>query len=250
MTIESRLSALRTAAPPSVEVASLLGTGVIDGYSLFDSQIGQVAIAFNPAGVSSVDLADEETEERFVARFGRRVVPARPPKGWDALIARAIDRGTPGSLPIDWRSVTAFQHSVLEKAASIPRGQVRSYGWLARHVEKEGAVRAVGSTMARNPVPLIVPCHRVVRADGTIGQYSLGGPHRKRELLEHEGIDPAWLESLASRGVRYFGSDTTGVYCNPTCAHARRITPPHLVEFSSADAARNAGYRACRVCEP
>ena len=250
MTIEAHLSGLRTTAPASIEPGALLGTGVIDGYTLFESPLGQVAVAFNVAGVSSVDLADDGTEDRFASRFGRRAVPARPPRGWDGLIARAIDRGTPGSLPIDWRSVTDFQHMVLTKAAAIPRGQVRSYGWLALHVGREGAVRAVGSTMARNPVPLIVPCHRVVRADGTIGDYSLGGPHRKRELLEHEGIEPAWLESLASRGIRYFGSDTTGVYCNPTCSHARRITAGHLIEFASAADASSAGFRPCRVCEP
>src|SRR5690606_11331185 len=117
-----------------------------------------------------------------------------------------IENGTPADLPLDFRSVTPFRRSVLEMTASIPRGQVRSYGWLARRVGNDGAVRAVGSTMATNPVPLIVPCHRVVRTDGSIGAYSLGGAHNKRELLSQEGTDPDWLESLARRGIRFLGS--------------------------------------------
>ena len=75
-------------------------------------------------------------------------------------------------------------------ATTIPRGQVRPYQWLAQEAGKPGAARAVGSTMANNPVPLIVPCHRVVRADGSIGQYSLGGVENKRLLLAVEGWNP------------------------------------------------------------
>ncbi len=250
MNIENDLARLRSMAPPSVEPAVLLGTGISDGYAVFESPVGKVVVAFNPDGVSSVDLADDDAEDRFAERFHRRMLPARPPTGWEALIAKAIERGTPGSLPVDWRAVTGFQRSVLEETAKIPRGQVRSYGWLARHVGRDGAVRAVGSTMARNPVPLIVPCHRVVRTDGRIGNYSLGGPHNKRELLEHEGTDPSHLEQLATRGVRYLGSDTTGVFCHPTCGHARRITERHLVEFSSVTEATEAGFRPCLVCDP
>lgn len=247
---EQALARLRTTAPSVVTTGTLLGAGVVDGYARFDSPVGQVVVSFNPTGVSSVDLAEDDPETRFTDRFGRTMTPARPPQGWDAKIGRAIERGTPGDLPIDFRSVTAFRRSVLEVTASIPRGQVRSYGWLAHQVGNDGATRAVGSTMASNPVPLIVPCHRVVRTDGTIGNYSLGGPHNKRELLAHEGTDPEWLESLSRRGIRYLGSDTTHVVCHPTCSHARRITDDHRVEFRSLDDARSEGFRPCEVCRP
>lgn len=250
MSVEEQLKTLHRSAPAVVTAGTLLGTGHVDGYAVYASPVGDVVVSYNPQGVSSVDLADDGSEERFADRFGRRMTSARPPRGWDTKIRRAIERGTPADLPVDLRSVTPFRRSVLEATASIPRGQVRSYGWLARRVGNEGAVRAVGSTMASNPVPLIVPCHRVVRSDGTIGNYSLGGPHYKRELLSHEGTEPEWLEDLARRRVRYVGSATTHIVCHPTCSHARRITDAHRVEFRDLDRADAAGYRPCEVCRP
>ena len=69
-------------------------------------------------------------------------------------------------------------------------------------------------------------------------------------LLASEGADPEWLESLAGRGVRFVASDTTGIYCLPTCSHARRIGDRHRVELRSEREARDAGFRPCRVCGP
>ena len=238
MNIETELARLTETPPGTVTVGTLLGTGLADGYDVFDSPVGEVIVAFNPVGVSAVDLADGDPETRFFTRFGRRLYRARPPRGWEVRIGQAIERGSPGDLPVDLRSVTPFQRTVLEAAARIPKGEVRPYGWLARMVGRPRAARAVGSTMARNPVPLIVPCHRVVRSDGRIGAYSLGGPHRKWELLRREGADPDRLEDLARRGVRYVGSDTTGVFDR------------HRVEFRSDRQAVDAGFRPCRVCRP
>ncbi len=250
MSIERQLEALWEPAPPTVATGALLGVGLVDGYRIFDSPVGEVVVAFNAAGVSAVDLADGDVEERFRGRFGRPLVPARPPRGWEERIGRAIERGTPGDLPVDLRSVTPFQRTVLEVTATIPKGQVRSYGWLARAVGSPRAVRAVGTALARNPVPLIIPCHRVVRTDGRLGAYSLGGPDRKRRLLFHEGADPDRLERLAARGVRFVGSDTTGVFCLPTCRHARRIGDRHRIEFGTDQEAVAAGFRPCRICRP
>lgn len=246
MNIEDSLGSLRTEMPDSTATGVRLGTGLIDGFEVFESPIGDVVVGFNVRGVSFVDLAAE-----FDPDHGSRpVVEAVPPKGWDTKINRAIERGRPGDLPVDLKDVTDFQRSVLEAAATIPFGQVRPYGWLADHVGNHGAVRAVGSTMAKNPVPLIIPCHRVVRSDGRIGNYSLGGAHNKTELLEHEGVDLERLAGLAARNVRFLGSDTTHVFCLPTCSHARRISETHRVELKSAAQAETAGFRACKVCQP
>lgn len=250
MTIEDRLHGLRAGPPRRMDRAVLLGTGLADGFELFDSPIGQVMVTFNTDGVSSVDLPGDSAVARFRHRFGRELIEARPPRGWERWINLAIERGTPGDLPIDLRAVTDFQRRVLETTTSIPRGQVRTYGWIARRVGNTGATRAVGSTMARNPLPLIVPCHRVIRSDGLIGDYSLGGNDRKRLLLATEGADPEGLERLAGRGIRFLGSDTTGVFCLPSCRHARRISDAHRVEFRSADEASGSGFRPCLVCSP
>jgi O-6-methylguanine DNA methyltransferase len=143
-----------------------------------------------------------------------------------------------------------FERAVWMKALEIPRGEVRPYGWIAAEIGRPKAVRAVGTALGHNPVPLIVPCHRVVRSDGMIGQYSLGGPHNKRTILAEEGADPDQLEALARAGIRYFGSDTTRIYCLPTCHDARRVTERHLVQFPSARDAAKAGYRPCKHCRP
>lgn len=187
MKLEEELGRLAVGAPRAIEDGVALGTGLSDGFSVFESPLGSVVVAFNPLGVSAVDLFIEGFRERFEQRFRRVLLEARPPGEWNDLIVAALGEGTPGALPVDFRSVTPFQRMVLEETAAIPRGQTRSYGWLARRTGRPGAARAVGQTMARNPVPLVIPCHRVVRSDGRIGNYGLGGSDRKRTLLRAEG---------------------------------------------------------------
>jgi O-6-methylguanine DNA methyltransferase len=169
-------------------------------------------------------------------------------------LRRSIEKRLGGDrrarVPVDLRGRTEFERAVLTKALEIPRGQVRPYGWIAAEIGRPRAVRAVGTALAHNPIPLVIPCHRVVRSDGSIGQYSLGGPTVKREVLSTEGLDPDGLEALARSGIRYIGSDTTRIYCLPTCHHARRVTDRHRVALRSAAAGRSMGYRACKVCRP
>lgn len=250
MSIDKQLAKLRQGAPATITDGVMLGTGLIDGYATFDSPVGDVVVAFNPNGVSALDLVDDDAVDRFTQRFNRPLTPAEPPRGWTAKIRRAIELGRPGDLAIDYRSVTEFQQQVLGVATRIPRGQVRPYQWLAQQVGRSNATLAVGSTMARNPVPLIIPCHRVVRSDGRIGNYSLGGTDNKERIIRGEGTEPEWLNALAQRHTRYFGSATTGVYCHPTCANAKRITDKHRVELRSSAQANSAGYRPCKVCQP
>ena len=90
----------------------------------------------------------------------------------------------------------------------------------------------------------------MVRADGLIGNYGMGGPEAKRAILRAEGLEPQRLEQLARAGVRYLGSDSTHIFCLPSCRSARRITEPHRVDFKSEAAAREHGYRPCKVCRP
>ena len=103
----------------------------------------------------------------------------------------AVERGDPDARPdgIDLRFVTSpFRRRVLEACARIPAGEVRSYGELAAEVGNPRAARAVGTAMATNPIPPVVPCHRVVRGDGRIGEYGAGGTQRKIEMLALEGV--------------------------------------------------------------
>ncbi len=248
-----RLAALAVPAPTGLAEDVLVEVGLVDRMAPVPSPIGTLWVAWNGRGVAEVELAADggEALARHEARSGRRTLPA------DALpdaLADAIARRLAGErrvrIPLDLRGRTEFEVAVWSKALEIPPGEVRPYGWIAAEIGRPKAVRAVGTALGHNPVPLIVPCHRVVRTDGTIGQYSLGGPGNKRTILESEGLDPAALEDAARRGERLTGSKTTRIVCWPTCRHARRTQPRYRVSFRSLRAAGEAGYRPCKVCRP
>lgn len=142
------------------------------------------------------------------------------------------------SVPVDLSEVPDFQRRVLETARKIPFGEARPYAWVAGRIGHPRAVRAVGTALGRNPVPLIVPCHRVWRSDGGLGGY-LFGVEVKSRLLELERTTPV-LEGCA----------TTRIVCRVGCVHGRHMRPEHRVVFASVEDARSVGYRPCTVCKP
>jgi O-6-methylguanine DNA methyltransferase len=250
--IEIGLRELRTQAPDPVLRDVLVGCGLADAYVRATSPIGDLFVAAGVRGVTRVTFAegDRAFERDYERQFGRPAYQThRLPHHLRPLVGDLL-KCSPKSMRFDLRGCSEFERAVLMKALEIPPGEVRPYGWIAREIGKPKAVRAVGTALGNNPVPLLIPCHRVVRSDGTIGEYGLGGPDRKRTLLTAEGLDPAELERLARRGIRYVGSDTTNIYCFPTCRHARRVTEPHRVQFRSAREAEGTGYRGCLICRP
>jgi O-6-methylguanine DNA methyltransferase len=252
-TIEAAIASLAEPAPPTLAHDALVAVGLADDYATIDSPIGPLRVAWNARGISAVDAAsdDHAFEQAFFGRTGRRAARREhlPPK-----LTRAIERRLAGDrrarIELDLRGASDFERAVWLKALEIPRGEVRPYGWIAAEIGRPKAVRAVGTALGHNPIPLIVPCHRVVRSDGMLGQYSLGGPANKRTILAAEGLDPDAFESLARSGVRFVGSDTTRIYCLPACHNARRIAERHRIPFRSASAAEATGYRACKECRP
>jgi O-6-methylguanine DNA methyltransferase len=232
----------------------LIRVGLADGYLCLPSPLGPVFVALNSYGISAVDHAADAThfEERFRAQFGRTIFPLDrdEAQAWAWRIESALQTGQTATLPYDLRGRSPFEQAVLCKTLLIPYGEVRPYAWVAREIGQPRAVRAVGSALARNPIPLLIPCHRVVRSDCQIGNYSLGGPANKRALLQAEGVDLALMEQLAARGVRYIGSKTTHIYCFPTCQYARRIAPEHRQSLHSPEEAARLGYRPCQRCRP
>jgi O-6-methylguanine DNA methyltransferase len=247
------LAELRVSAPAGILPAVMAEIGQADLYARFASPLGSLIVAWNGNGVSTVEASDDDAsfEATHLARTGR---PARPvghvPERLAHAIARRLDGDRRARIDLDLRGHSDFERDVWMKTLEIPRGEVRPYGWVAAEIGRPRAVRAVGTALGHNPVPLIVPCHRVIRSDGSIGQYSLGGAANKRTILTDEGVDPDTLEATARSGIRYIGSDTTHVFCLPTCHAARRIGPAHQVPFRSLAQAANAGYRPCRRCRP
>jgi O-6-methylguanine DNA methyltransferase len=250
--LAAELAALREPAPATLRPRVLAAIGLADEYASLETPIGLVFVAWNARGISAIVPATEPAafEARFAAELGRKTrrVSILPPD-----LRRRVERRLAGDrrvdVPVDLRGGTDFERAVWRKALEIPHGEVRPYGWIAAEIGAPKAVRAVGSALGRNPVPLVIPCHRVVRTDGSLGQYALGVP-AKRAALSAEGVDLGRLEDFARRGIRYLGSDTTHVFCLPTCRDARRVTERHLRSFHSADEATTAGYRPCRHCRP
>src|SRR6476661_2694206 len=219
------LAGLREPAPAGLTHSTLVAVGLADDYAVMDSPIGPLRVAWNARGFSTVEEAPDDGtfEARFHARTGR-VARRRDtlPEGLARKIERRLGGDRRNRIELDLRGSTEFERAVWMKALEIPSGEVRPYGWIAAEIGRPKAVRAVGTALGHNPVPLLIPCHRVVRSDGHIGQYSLGGPEVKRRVLTAEGLDLDRLEAYASRGIRYLGSDTTHIFCMPTCRHARR----------------------------
>lgn len=238
-------------APGGLLPTVLVELGLADGYFPFTSVLGPLLIAYSRVGLTAVWRGTDP--EAFVAAYeqrrGRslRALPAAPPK-LDAAIARRL-RGERATLRFDLGGLSDFERATLEKATEIPRGELRPYAWIAREIGRSGAVRAVGSALGRNPIPLLIPCHRIVRSDGRVGDYVFGTAD-KETVLRAEGVALDALAVEARARIRYHASDTTGIYCFPTCHHARRITAPHLVTFPSDAAAQAAGYRPCKSCRP
>ena len=243
------------AAPAPAHIADdvLVEVGLADRIAPYPSPIGTLWIAWNGRGISEVEQAGDgpAAAAHHEARSGRRTMLAGAlPSPLADAIARRLAGETRVRIPLDLRGRTEFEVAVWTKALEIPRGEVRPYGWIAAEIGRPKAVRAVGTALGHNPVPLVVPCHRVVRTDGTIGQYSLGGPGNKRTILASEGLDPDALEGAARRGERLLASSTTHIVCWPTCRNAKRIQPRNQVPFRSLREARTAGYRPCKVCRP
>ena len=244
--IEDALASLSTPAPPG------FADTVFARWVEVDGPVGSLYVVFTDRGISHVRPAewDGGDRERFLedcrTRFGRPLRPAtRPPAG----LAGALKSGRGTGLQYDLRSVGDFDRAVLAKTLEIPRGEVRPYAWIAREIGHPRAVRAAGSALGRNPVPILIPCHRVVRSDGATGNYGFG-PQLKVDLLHAERVNLDETRQLGRRGIHYLASDTTGVFCYPSCTHARRISATHRVELASVAVAEAGGYRPCRHCRP
>ncbi len=240
----------RVAAPEGM-LAGVLRR-LADGYGSVKTEMGVVQVAFSSRGISFLRPAAfsrEPFESAYRNRVGRAVVPRDVPREYAALIRRAASGAGVKEIPVDLSYLPPFEQQVLEVLATIPRGEVRPYGWLAYWAGRPGAARAVGNAMARNPIPILLPCHRVVPSSGGVGGYAFG-PEVKRSLLIREEAPVDSLDELAAAAIRFVGSRSTRVFCYPSCHAALRIGGKNRVLFGSVAEAAAAGYRPCKFCRP
>jgi methylated-DNA-[protein]-cysteine S-methyltransferase len=161
------------------------------GYDVLGSPLGPLWVAIGPKGVTTIHYGSEPSEtelRRLVRVYGPGVVP--DPKRSSAL-ARELDQYFNGKrhefdIDVDLSGLTPFQTKVLVATAKIPFGSVSTYGQIARRAGNERASRAAGGALNHNPIPIVVPCHRVLHSGGGLGGYT-GGLHRKEYLLHLEG---------------------------------------------------------------
>src|SRR5581483_5438812 len=229
-------------APP----ASCLDA-IADAYD----QVESVWVAFSKDRIRMITTGDslEELRSRYAKRFGRVLRSAPIPPALKRQVLAALHGEGVDAPKVDLDETNDLEHDVLQMLTRIPRGEVRTYAWVAKQIGRPRAVRAVANVIAKNMVPFVVPCHRVVPSAGGIGNYAFG-PQMKRTLLASEGVDVEELERLAREHVRYIGSKTTHVFCFPTCKDANRIREENRVPFRDAEVALEHGYRPCRNCQP
>jgi methylated-DNA-[protein]-cysteine S-methyltransferase len=166
--------------------------GLLDvAYTTIDSPFGDLLLAATPRGLVRLGLPNQSADE-LLQDLARRVSPRvlETPAGFDEA-RRELDLYFEGrlrdfELPLDWRLSKDFRRRALRTVARIPYGETRSYMQVAKSAGNERAVRAAGSACGSNPIPIVVPCHRVLRTGGGLGGYG-GGLPMKRALLGMEG---------------------------------------------------------------
>jgi methylated-DNA-[protein]-cysteine S-methyltransferase len=188
-------------------------------YALFDTPLGPCALAWTERGILAVNLPEATrtaTRDRIAARSGDGETEARKPPPWIAEAIAILQRhlrGEPQDLRgirLDMSDVPPFHAKVYAAARDVEAGRTAGYGDLARLAGSPAASRAVGQAMAKNPFPIIVPCHRVLAAGGKAGGFSAyGGTETKAKLLEIEGV------RLGARSLSLFDGDGPGLLFHP-----------------------------------
>ena len=164
-------------------------------FATADSPLGELLVAATSRGVVRVAYIDEhlgreEVLDNLATRLSPRVLeaPSRLDDARQQLDDYFGGRRAGFDLPVDLSLVAPFTDRVLTRTAAIPPGHVLTYGALAAAIGHARAARAVGNALGSNPIPIVVPCHRVVRSGGALGGYT-GGTHRKQHLLDLERGD-------------------------------------------------------------
>lgn len=174
------------------------------GYALHPTPIGDALIVVTDDGLVALTFLDDATDDALTEISLALRMPVAPDDAATAEVRRQLDEYFDGDrrafdLALDWRLVEGFRRDALEAVCTVPFGETASYAEVAILAGSPRAHRAVGSACAHTPISLVVPAHRVIRADGSIGEYG-GHPERKRFLLDHEArvarfraeeVDPA-----------------------------------------------------------
>jgi O-6-methylguanine DNA methyltransferase len=265
--IDSVARGLRDDAPPALDIAAsraALQARLADlksrvlTYGIVPSPLGNILVARSEQGVSLVEylgegrtlavsrlreLTDVQTVENSaeIARLRDDLL--------DFLGGRRRDLGWRLDLRL---AGSDFSRAVLETAAGVPYGAVTSYASIARRVGKPGAVRAVAQALRRNPLPIVVPCHRVVGSSGMLTGYAGDKLGLKRQLLDVEGVRtlPAARDFRVARERMYVRAGDDRAYCLPTCGDLSSHSLADLTLMASRESVEALGLEPCSDCRP
>jgi len=227
-------------------------------YRVFPSPLGPILIARSEQGVSLVEYL-KSRRALGGSRLGR-VAGVEAVEGGaevEALYREFLEylegRRTRLEWPLDLRwARSEFHRAVLQVTAGIPYGAVTSYTGIARQVGRPAAVRAVAQALRWNPLPIVVPCHRVVGVSGSLTGYAGNRIDLKQRLLAAEGVPTLKVrrDLQIAREAMYAVSRGEEEYCLPTCPSLRARTLAHLTLFGARERAEAAGLAPCTTCRP
>ena len=224
-------------------------------YGIFPSPLGKILIARSELGVSLVRYVESESAGRsYLARLaGGEVVEDKA--AVEATYRELLDylnaRATRLSWPLDLRWAQGdFQRRVLAATAQLPYGAVTSYGGIARRIGAPASVRAVAQALRHNPIPIAIPCHRVIGSAGDLTGYAGSRIGLKQRLLSLEGVPVAERIGRVERDHMYILAEGQVEYCVPSCGDISRMPLAEVTLFGSRRHADEAGLRPCSSCRP
>lgn len=190
--VDHLLEAFASAAAPVTPPPFTQRTRDVARYGRMDSPIGPLLIAVTDDGVCEIDFGRNHSTHDFIrALTARGFDPVHDQQAIAPVVEQLSEyfqgRRNTFDVPVDFSGLTPFTRDVLQATAGVPFGGVATYSEIARRIGNPGASRAVGNALGRNPIPVILPCHRVVPANRTLGKYT-GGADIKQTLLSIEGV--------------------------------------------------------------
>ena len=224
-------------------------------YGIFNSPLGKILIARSELGVSMVRYLDSERAARsHLARLaGDEAVEdkAAVEGTYRELIDYLSARSTRLNWPLDLRwAGSDFQRRVLAATAQLPYGAITSYGGIARRIGEPASVRAVAQALRHNPIPIAIPCHRVIGSSGDLTGYAGSKIGLKERLLSLEGVPVGLRAHKIERGHMYVRFESETEYCVPTCGSLSQMPLAELTLFGSRRHAEAVGLTPCTTCRP
>jgi len=224
-------------------------------YGIFESPLGKILIARSELGVSMVRYIDSEGAARsHLARLaGDEAVEdkAAVEATYRELLDYLSARSTRLSWPLDLRwAGSDFQRRVLAATAQLPYGAITSYAGIARRIGEPASVRAVAQALRHNPIPIAIPCHRVIGSSGDLTGYAGSKIGLKEQLLSLEGVPVGVRAHKIDRGNMYVLFEGYTEYCLPTCGTLSQEPMAQLTLFGSRRHAEAVGLTACGSCRP